>query len=289
MARPELDPRAVRAVADRLVPGAGPVVVARAVTGGSTPVFRVRRGGGRGTDGETFYLRVAEGPTACLAPDALVHRLLRERGARLPAVVAFSPCEASLGRSAMVTTAIPGEPIARMRGGHDLRPVLVEAGRDLALVNGLAVDGFGWIGRDGGAADRLAAELPTHRAFALQALGNGSGGSAAPSSPTPRSAPSAAPSPTTIPGSTSIAPASPTATSTRPTSSPPPAATRASSTSARSAAPTGCTTGATLRGTTRPRAASVCPDRCCRPSSKATETSPRSPPPTSGGFTCGRF
>jgi len=171
MGRPDLDPRAVRDVAARLVPGAGPVVVARAAEGGSTPVYRVRRDGGggeNGAGGETFYLRVAEGPTASLAPEALVHRLLRERGARVPEVVAFEPFAETLQRSVMVTTAIPGEPIARTRGTSQLRPVLVAAGRDLARVNDLAVEGFGWIRRDEGPAGRLAAERPTLRAFALE-------------------------------------------------------------------------------------------------------------------------
>lgn len=171
MERPDLDPRAVRDVAARLVPGGGPVVVARAAEGGSTPVYRVRRAGGREearAGGEAFYLRVAEGPTASLAPEALVHRLLRERGARVPEVVAFVPFAEVLQRSVMVTTAVPGEPIARTRGTSDLRPTLVAAGRDLALVNDLAVEGFGWIRRDEGAAGRLAAERPTHRAFALE-------------------------------------------------------------------------------------------------------------------------
>ena len=147
-------------LAARLVPGTGKPLVARAETGGSTPVFRVRR------DGRIFYLRLAESTAASLAPEAMVHARLRARGVRVPAVVAFAPFDPTVGRSAMVTTEGPGRPISDGLAGPALGAVLVAAGRDLALVHALPVDGFGWIERPG-PSDRLRAEHPTERAFAL--------------------------------------------------------------------------------------------------------------------------
>lgn len=161
----DVDERAVRALAARLVPGRGEPSVERAESGRSTPVFRVRR------DGVTFYLRLAETNAASLAPEAMVHARLRERGALVPAVVAFAPFDAALGRSAMVTTEVPGRPIDDGLAGPRLGSVLAAAGRDLARMHTLAVDGFGWIERPG-PAGRLRAEHPTQRAFALDRFGD---------------------------------------------------------------------------------------------------------------------
>ena len=164
MRKPDVDLEVLHQIAARALPGSDPSVVERAESGVSTQVYRLRR------RGQAFYLRVAEGPDASLGPEVLVHRLLRERGVRVPEVVHFDPFNEALDRAVMVTAEIPGHPIARGDANVDLGAVLVEAGRDLAAINGVAVEGFGWIRRDRRAAARLEAELPTHRAFALDHL-----------------------------------------------------------------------------------------------------------------------
>jgi aminoglycoside phosphotransferase (APT) family kinase protein len=138
--------------------------VERTETGGSTPVYRIRRGG------TTLYIRLAETQEASLAPEALVHDLLRARSVRVPEVVHFEPFNDELQRSVMVTTEIAGAPIGRNHRGIDLGVVLAEAGRDLAVINQIGVDGFGWIRRDQQALDRLMAEQLTLAAFALDDL-----------------------------------------------------------------------------------------------------------------------
>ncbi|HET7094268.1 MAG TPA: aminoglycoside phosphotransferase family protein [Thermomicrobiales bacterium] len=161
MQEPENDGEALLAIANRLLPGVGRLNLERTAAGGSTPVYRIRRGG------IVRYLRLAELPEASLAPEALAHRLLRERGVRVPEVVHFEPFDERLQRSLMATTEIPGRPLAEHRHGVDVAAVAKAAGRDLAIINGLAVDGFGWIRRDGPEGAPLAAELSTLRAFAL--------------------------------------------------------------------------------------------------------------------------
>jgi len=153
----------VRAVAAHaLGPG---LVVRRAREGGSTYVYRVDRGG------ETFYLRVLPEADATFAPEAQAHRLLAERGARVPTVVYYERFCAHLGLSVMVTTAVAGRSIGRGRpASAPLERALREAGRDLALINSLPVTGFGWVVRDGPDGAALAAEHPTYRAFALEGL-----------------------------------------------------------------------------------------------------------------------
>jgi len=157
------DQRAVHAVAARAL---GPdLAVRRAREGGSTYVYRVDRGG------ETFYLRVLPEADATFAPEVQAHRLLAERGARVPAVVYYERYCAHLGLSVMVTTAVAGRSIGRGRpASATLERALREAGRDLALINSLPVAGFGWVVRDGPDGAALAAEHPTYRAFALEGL-----------------------------------------------------------------------------------------------------------------------
>jgi aminoglycoside phosphotransferase (APT) family kinase protein len=138
--------------------------VERTASGVSTPVYRLRRGG------TTLYLRLAEGPEASLAPEALVHDLLRARGVQVPEVVHFEPFNQALHRSVMVTTEIPGSPISRSHRDVEVGAVLAAAGRDLAVINEVAVAGFGWVRRDRPRAAQLEAQLPTLRAFALSDL-----------------------------------------------------------------------------------------------------------------------
>ncbi len=151
----------LRAIAAGVLPGSGVPVVRRTENGTSTPVYGIER------DGTTLYLRLAEGPEASLAPEVRAHELLLALGAKVPAVVHFDPFNERLQRSVMVTTEIPGEPIGANHHGIDVAVVIEAAGRDLAIINSIEVDGFGWIRRDEPVVDRLKAELPSLQDFAL--------------------------------------------------------------------------------------------------------------------------
>lgn len=159
----DVDPAALRNLAKRIFPGSR-VAVERTETGVSTQVYRVRHGN------EVFYLRIAEERAASLAPEARAHMLLRERGVKAPEVVYFEPFDEALERSVMVTTEIRGEPLSL--GGFDANTpaILREAGHDLARINHVPVEGFGWIRRDQEHGDSLEAEHATQRAFVQEHL-----------------------------------------------------------------------------------------------------------------------
>ena len=148
----------------RIFGGATPLSVERVKVGVSTYVYRIRRAG------EVFYLRVLPEVGASFAPEAHVHALLRERGVSVPEVVYIEQCDAALQRSVMVTTEIKGRPIGHRSLDAGLKDVLVAAGRDLAVINSLPVESFGWIRRDGAAGPRLEAEHSNSRAFMLDHL-----------------------------------------------------------------------------------------------------------------------
>ena len=119
--------------------GSRVVSVARARSGGSTDVYRIR------TESETFYLRLAEDDIDNLTSEAEAHRHLRHVGVAAPEVVHISEHVATFNRSVMITREVPGEATSGIRDPAALSRVLHAAGRDLRLLNSIAVEGFGWV------------------------------------------------------------------------------------------------------------------------------------------------
>jgi aminoglycoside phosphotransferase (APT) family kinase protein len=156
--------RVVRPLVDRIFGSAGRSSVERVAEGVSTYVYRVCRGS------ETFYLRVWPEEGESFAPEARALTLLRERGVRVPRVLFLDACDETLQRSVMLTSEIPGRHLGHGPADPPTRRVLNEAGRDLALINEVPVDGFGWIRRDPGVGTELQGEHPTFRDFALEHL-----------------------------------------------------------------------------------------------------------------------
>lgn len=148
----------MRHVVARVFPGVR-FRLERTSTGNTTPVYRVC------CRADVFYLRLAETRGASLEPEARIHAVLRERGARVPEVVHFEPFDESLQRSVLVTKAIEGRPLAEHPSDQTLSEILHAAGRDLALINEVRVAGFGWIRRDQGVSPQLAAEHSTRHTW----------------------------------------------------------------------------------------------------------------------------
>ena len=89
-----------------------------------------------------LYLRLSETGEASLGPEALAHEVLLSYGARVPAIIGYDPFDPVLGRSAMLTTAVPGSSLENTEL-VDRNAVLVAAGADLARINRVPVTGFG--------------------------------------------------------------------------------------------------------------------------------------------------
>jgi aminoglycoside phosphotransferase len=138
--------------------------VERVEEGVSTYVYRVYRGN------ELFYLRVLPEVNASFAPEVYVHAMLRAKDVKVPEVVYFEHYNEAVQRSVMVTTAIKGKHIGHYHVNEVNRNVLVEAGRDLAIINSVPVKHFGWIRRDISEVTSLEAEFPTCRAFIFEQL-----------------------------------------------------------------------------------------------------------------------
>ena len=160
--KPDHDVAALDALLRKVFGTAVPTTHERTPDGVSTQVYRIRRGA------ETFYLRVAEEPGENLETDAELHRRLREAGVRVPEVVHVEPFAADFDRSIMITTEVPGVPVTA--APEAVAAAVVEAaGADLALLNAVPVDGFGFV-RRAGRGWPLQAEHATHPPFATAGL-----------------------------------------------------------------------------------------------------------------------
>jgi aminoglycoside phosphotransferase (APT) family kinase protein len=159
-----IDIRLIEALVAQIFSRSVPSHVERVEEGVSTYVYKIYRGN------EIFYLRVLPEANASFAPEAYVHAMLRARNVKVPEVVYFEHYNEALQRSVMVTTAIKGKHIGHYPVNEVPRSTLVEAGRDLAVINSISVQGFGWIKRDSSKVTALEAELPTYRAFVFEYL-----------------------------------------------------------------------------------------------------------------------
>lgn len=156
--------RLIVALVARVFPCTVPSHVERAEEGVSTYVYRINRGN------EIFYLRVLPEVNASFAPEVYVHAMLRAKDVKVPEVVYFEHYNEAVQRSVMVTTAIKGKHIGHYHVNEVPRSTLVEAGRDLAVINSIPVQQFGWIRRDSSEVTSLEAEFPTCRAFIFEQL-----------------------------------------------------------------------------------------------------------------------
>jgi aminoglycoside phosphotransferase len=164
MQKDTLDLRVIEALVTRIFSHTIRLSVEKMEEGVSTHVYKIYRGN------EVFYLRILPEVGASFAPEAHVHTFLREKNVKVPEIVYFEHCNVMLQRSIMVTTEIKGRPISHYPVNEVTRNVLAEAGRDLAVVNGLRVEKFGWIRRDSSEVAALEAEFPTYRAFVFEHL-----------------------------------------------------------------------------------------------------------------------
>lgn len=138
MKHPAPEPALVRATADRYLSSVRRVE--RVHQGASTYVYRADTAQG------IYYLRYLPEP-ASYAAEALAHSLLLDHGVQVPKVIAFEHYNEAAGLSLMITEAMPGSSMKDAWPGQSLSIILHEAGRQLALLHQLPVDGFGWIDR----------------------------------------------------------------------------------------------------------------------------------------------
>jgi aminoglycoside phosphotransferase (APT) family kinase protein len=161
--KPGVDTKAIDLLVRKVFGTSVPLTCQRTPDGVSTQVYRVIR------DPEIFYLRVAEHADENLETEAELHQRLRNLDVKVADIVHVEPFNAAIGRSIMITTEIPGAPLAPTSSPELARAVIEQAAADIAVINQQPVVGFGWIRRHG-AGWPLRAEHPTYPPFLISDL-----------------------------------------------------------------------------------------------------------------------
>lgn len=116
---------------------------------------------------ENLYLRLSD-VGKNISTEVLAHKLILEKGVPIPKVLIYEDFNKTLdGYSFMITTEIPGVS-AQESKKKDIHEAVVEAGRQIALINTIPVEGFGWMDHDNPNETRLRGECSTYEEFALE-------------------------------------------------------------------------------------------------------------------------
>ena len=137
--------------------------VERVLSGISTYVYRIH------SQGQVYYLRILPDETASFAPEIAALAYLKHEEVNVPEVIHAEDYNATIGRPIMIEAEIKGLALSKSSLTREtLEKIAIQAGRDLARLNTLAVAGFGWIKRDREQANGMRGQWPSYRAFALE-------------------------------------------------------------------------------------------------------------------------
>ena len=131
-------------------------IVRRVPKGASTYVYQVK------TSSKIYYARFL--PENCsFAAEVLAHQLILDIGVYVPQIISFEHKEKQSKLSMMLVKEIPGESVEDVWPDSNVSDILREAGKQLALIHTISVDGFGWIDRN--SYDLLKGEKRTFREY----------------------------------------------------------------------------------------------------------------------------
>ncbi|WP_028550792.1 phosphotransferase family protein [Paenibacillus sp. UNC451MF] len=116
--------------------------IERELSGGSTYVYRLQ------FEDDTLYLRILPEEDWSFAAEVQVHSLLRERGVLVPKVTFFASHPRILGMSFMIVEEIHGANVINCGSKDMYDNILMQAGKQIAVINQVRVDGFSWVKRD---------------------------------------------------------------------------------------------------------------------------------------------
>lgn len=134
--------------------------------GGSTYVFRIK------VDKQTYYLRIFQEQDVSFAVEVKVHELLIKKGVHVPKIIHHEHKNNVVDLSIMIAEEISGKDMEdkSIVLNRKFEQVLFDAGKQIALINQIEVDGFGEINRD--IQDKLVGEIKTFHDYYYENLEN---------------------------------------------------------------------------------------------------------------------
>lgn len=119
------------------------VEVERVLKGSSTYVFTVK------TADKTYYMRILPESGTSFEAEARAHQLLLDRGVNVPRIIHCERKNDAIGLSLMLAEEIRGYDLEHdhVKMTDSIRPVLINAGKQIALTNQIQVAGFGEMNR----------------------------------------------------------------------------------------------------------------------------------------------
>lgn len=159
---PGIEHTTIAEAVQALLPDQRVVQIERMLEGGSTIVYRIT------TLAATSYLRICPEADRNLLAEAAVHERLGAVGLHVPLVLHSELLHPTIQRSIMLTTAIPGRAIGYTDPPRHSASIMRAAGRELARINQVPVQGYGWLTSVQPTTGMLCAEYSTCNAW-LQA------------------------------------------------------------------------------------------------------------------------
>ncbi|WP_325166664.1 phosphotransferase [Viridibacillus soli] len=102
-------------------------------------------------ESDTFYLRILPEQDYSFATEVKVHDTLINKGVKVPKVIHFEHKNHLTGLSLMIMDEMAGQGLSDCSNYMDIKNfenVIYDAGTQLALINQIPVDGFGWIDKN---------------------------------------------------------------------------------------------------------------------------------------------
>lgn len=115
--------------------------IERVLSGVSTYVYRIE------LDDEILYLRILPEQDMSFAVEVHVHNLLGQRNVQVPEVMYYEHDHEVIGMSIMIVKEILGSNIEDCPSIEQYENILYHAGQQLAVINQVPVEGYGWIAR----------------------------------------------------------------------------------------------------------------------------------------------
>ncbi len=159
--RKKFDKKVLQKLVQEALPGR--LKIQPASGGISTNVYRVEN------SNDVYYLRITGYEGQSFQAEFIAHQKISAVRSKIPKIIYHRNfCREIDNHSFMITEGIKGKPVSSYEDWHKLKQVFINAGQDLAKINSISVNGFGWIERKAKNIEKLYAHRDTYQDYMLR-------------------------------------------------------------------------------------------------------------------------